>query len=237
MSKGSEYNWALSRRAFITTLASGSAIGAMPLSLRAYAAQFDSVPLDEYESEFLNDTEWAFVMAATARLIPDDGDGPSAHDTHVPVFIDRQLAGDFGQAVNWYMKGPHQPDAPAELGYQTPLTPAEIYRQGIKAIDVWCNNQYGRVFAELEDDQQDDVLSALEAGDIALDTELKDFFSLLLGNAKEGYFADPMYGGNHNLLAWGYIGFPGARAGYLEWAGQHNTEYPLGPVSISGQRG
>ncbi|WP_425964153.1 gluconate 2-dehydrogenase subunit 3 family protein [Rhizobium nepotum] len=66
--------------------------------------------------------------------------------------------------------------------------------------------------------------------------ELRDFFPLLLQNTKEGYFADPIYGGNHGMQAWIYIGFPGARAAYTEWISRHNVPYPLGPVSISGER-
>lgn len=36
------------------------------------------------------------------------------------------------------------------------------------------------------------------------------------------------------MKAWIAIGFPGARASYLEWVAQRNIEYPLGPVSLPG---
>ena len=62
----------------------------------------------------------------------------------------------------------------------------------------------------------------MQDGDIELQPEIRDFWSLLLSNTKEGYFADPMYGGNHGMQAWVYIGFPGARAAYLDWATRHN---------------
>ena len=71
--------------------------------------------------------EWRFVMAACDRLIPAEGDGPGALETRVPVFIDLQMAGSFGDASDWYMAGPHQPDADPLLGFQSPLTPAQIY--------------------------------------------------------------------------------------------------------------
>ncbi len=67
--------------------------------------------------------------------------------------------------------------------------------------------------------------------------ELRDFFTVLLQNTKEGYFADPMYGGNHGMQAPSYIGFPGARGSYKEWVERYNVRYPLGPVSIKGERG
>ena len=62
------------------------------------------------------------------------------------------------------------------------------------------------------------------------------FFGQLLGDTKNGYLADPMYGGNKDMKAWVAIGFPGARAAYTEWVDQHNVKYPLGPVSLSGKR-
>lgn len=223
-----------SRRQFLTATAVSAAVGAMPL--RVYAAQPPAVSLDQYKPTYLNMNEWAFVMAATARLIPSDGDGPGAHEAHVPVFIDKQLASKYGTASDWYMKGPHNPEADPNLGYQTPLTPAQIYRQGIQKVNGWCNTQYSKPFADLDPAQQDEVLTGLQKGKIKLPAELRDFFTLLLGNTKEGYFSDPMYGGNHKMLAWSYIGFPGARASYTAWADQYNVAYPLGPVSISGER-
>jgi gluconate 2-dehydrogenase gamma chain len=36
--------------------------------------------------------------------------------------------------------------------------------------------------------------------------------------------------------SWKMIGFPGARADYMDWVGQYGKTYPLGPVSISGEK-
>ena len=222
------------RRQFLTATAIGAS--AVSLPLRLYAAQPIEVPLDQYKPEYLNLSEWAFVMAATARLIPSANDGPGALEARVPVFIDKQLASKYGAAADWYMEGPHNPAADQTLGYQTPLTPAQIYRQGTEKVNAWCVSNRGKLFAQLDTLQQDEVLSDLQKGKIKMPAELRDFFSILLSNTKEGYFSDPKYGGNHKMLAWSYIGFPGARASFKEWADQHNVAYPLGPVSISGER-
>lgn len=227
-------NWKPSRRQFLAATSVTTAVSVLPSWV--YADQADPVPLEQYLPEYLNATEWAFIMAATARLIPEDGDGPSAHAARVPVFIDRQLASSYGIGADWYMGGPHDPTADPALGYQTPLTPRQIYRQGIAAINTWCDETHGKPFNQLEPAQQDEVLSAVQQGTIKLDAELRDFFSLLLSNSKEGYFSDPKYGGNHKMLAWSYIGFPGARASFKAWAEQYNVPYPLGPVSIAGER-
>ncbi|MBS9719579.1 gluconate 2-dehydrogenase subunit 3 family protein [Tianweitania sp. BSSL-BM11] len=224
-----------SRRTFLKASAATAVISTIPLSSQA-ATPTPPVPLDEYQPKTLSPVEWAFVMAAVARLIPSDGDGPGAIEVRVPVFIDNELGGGFGSAADWYMEGPHQADASPLRGYQTPLTPLQIYQQAIPVFNEWCQNTHGKIFADLDADTQNQALASLQKDEMKINPELRDFFTLLLQNTKEGYFADPMYGGNHGMQAWTYIGFPGARASYKEWVGRFNVQYPLGPVSISGER-
>ncbi|MEO8244779.1 MAG: gluconate 2-dehydrogenase subunit 3 family protein [bacterium] len=223
------------RRAFLTSAVAGTAIAA---SMGHGWAQSTLVPLAEYVPTFLSPTEWAFLMAAVARLIPSGERSPGAIEARVPVFIDLQLAGEFGQASDWYMSAPHVPDSDPLLGFQASLTPALIYRQGIAAFDTWCEVAHGAPFAKLDADTQDLALTALEGGKVKLSPDLRDFFDLLLQNTKEGFFADPMYGGNAGMVGWLHIGFPGARASYREWndPATDNVRYPMGPVSISGER-
>ncbi|MHC9235302.1 gluconate 2-dehydrogenase subunit 3 family protein [Pseudooceanicola sp. 502str34] len=224
-----------SRRSFLKASAAGMALSGLALPASAQNAP-SPVPLDQYQPEYLTADEWAFVMAATARLIPSEGDGPGALEARVPVFIDLQLAGDYGTADDWYMEGPHDASAEPARGWQTPLNPAEVYRQAIPAFNAWCEETYQAEFAALEPAQQDEALTALQKGEVGLPAEVRDFFTILLANTKEGYFADPQYGGNFEMQSWVYIGFPGARAAFREWPTRHNVKYPLGPVSISGER-
>lgn len=223
------------RRGFLRASVASFVLGAwgVPLNVSAQAATGWQT---DYRPEFLDAAEWGFILAAVARLIPSDGAGPGALEAQVPIFIDRQLAGDFGQGRDWYMTGPHDASAAPELGWQTPLTPADVYRRAIPAFDTWCRVQHGAAFAGLDAEQQNAALTALADGEVDLPPELRDFFDLLLSNTKEGYFADPLYGGNFGMQAWVYIGFPGARANFRDWVGRYNTPYPLGPVSINGER-
>jgi gluconate 2-dehydrogenase gamma chain len=221
------------RRKFLTGTAAGATLSILALEARAQAAK--KVPLAAYKPDYLNATEFAFVMAATARLIPSDGDGPGAIEARVPVFIDRQLAGDFGAAADLYMQGPFNPEADPNLGTQTALPPAEIYRQGIAAFDIWCTKTHGALFADLDTGKQDAALTALSKGEVTLGADVREFWSLLLQNTKEGYFCDPQYGGNAGMQSWDYIGFPGARGNYDDWVGRPEA-YPLGPVDIAGER-
>ena len=52
------------------------------------------------------------------------------------------------------------------------------------------------------------------------------FFELLLKNTQEGFFADPIYGGNRDMVGWKMIGFPGARYDYRDWVERHNRTLP-----------
>lgn len=224
-----------SRRGFMAAGLAGTALVSLG---RPIFGQTAPQSLAEYVPAVFSAEEWAFVKAATSRLIPSEGEGPGALEAQVPVFIDRQLDGDFGAGADWYMEGPHDPAANPLLGFQSPLPPAQIYREGIRTFDDWCRKNKGEIFAELGAPLQDEALTALEAGDVGLPDPLRDFFALMLQNTKEGYFSDPRYGGNRGMRAWVHIGFPGARASFLEWndPASDNVVYPLGPVSIAGDR-
>lgn len=232
-----------SRRKFLlSSLIALPAIGVAIKGLSAAeAAEMVAPTLEEYRPTFFNAGEWAFVMAACDRLIPAGGRGPGALETNVPVFIDQQLASDLGSEI--YLEGPFEIDAPAEMGYQIPYRPQEIYQKGIQCVDAFCRDQHGHSFAALDTASKDAVLQQLQKGGVNFKAYAEDvlkpkqFFSELLNHTKQGYLSDPIYGGNKGMKAWIAIGFPGARASYVEWVTQHNVKYPLGPVSISGLRG
>jgi gluconate 2-dehydrogenase gamma chain len=183
---------------------------------------------------FFNPEEWSTIQAAVDRLIPKDAEGPGALELDVPVFIDRQMEGAFGHAATWYMQGPFHPDAPPLSGYQSPMTPRDLYRTGIAALDTYCRAHFSsKRFVDLNSTDQDKVLHGLDAGTIKLEhASARNFIALLWQNTKEGYFADPIHGGNKNAASWTMIGFPGARADYLDWVAQPGKVYPLGTVTI-----
>ena len=191
----------------------------------------------KYMPVFFNDAEWSFVNAAVDRLIPADAQGPGGVEAGVPVFIDRQLDMPYGYGAYFYMQGPFHTDAPPSLGYQLQYTPRELYRLGIAAADSACKHANGRVFAELPRPGQDQFLTSLEKGNVALQgPPAATFFAQLLANTREGYFADPMYGGNRGMGGWKMIGFPGARADFTDWMNQKGHAYPYGPTAINGSR-
>lgn len=229
-----------SRRRFLKqtlSLIPLTAVGSTLCSLPAQAARSEDNGVSaDYVPTFFNQEEWQFVLAAVGRLIPEDEFGPGAVSEGVPVFIDRQMELPYGHGHLWYMQAPFA-NAEPELGYQSSLVPRESWRRGIKAVNEHCRQQFSKSFPELKAEQQDDILHQLEGGKLTLDgIDGKLFFTQMLENTKEGYFADPLHGGNQTLASWKLIGFPGARADYQQVMDNPGKPYPLGPVSISGKR-
>jgi gluconate 2-dehydrogenase gamma chain len=185
---------------------------------------------------FFSADEASLVEAAVDRLIPADERGPGGKDAGCAVFIDRQLVDPYGRGDGLYMKPPFLPGV-ATQGYQRPDTPAAQYRSGLKALGEYVKNAFdGKSFSQLSPPDQDEVLAGLESGAIGLKgVDGTQFFTLLLSNTMEGFFADPIYGGNRDMVGWKLIGFPGARYDYRDWVERHNEPYPLPPVSIMGR--
>ena len=93
---------------------------------------------------------------------------------------------------------------------------------------------YQKDFDRLTVDQQVGVLKGLEQGQIMLgEVSAQEFFNLLLNTAMQGLFADPLYGGNRDKVAWTMIGFPGVSAVYGEHIKTYrNKKYDAPPRSI-----
>ncbi len=189
--------------------------------------------IDTSTWHFFTPEEAAAIEAMVDRLIPADPKTPGGKDSGCAAFIDGQLAGPFGTAEGLYMEGPFHPGLPTQ-GPQGSLTPAALYRAALRSIDAYCHTHLGgKAFAQLDAGQQDGILQGLESGKLTLDAApAKLFFETLLQNTMEGFFADPLYGGNRDMAGWKMIGFPGARYDYRAYVDQHNKQLGLEPVSI-----
>jgi gluconate 2-dehydrogenase gamma chain len=186
---------------------------------------------------FFTPGEAQFIEAACARLIPQDATGPGAVEAGVPTFLDRQLAGEYGDGSRLYMKGPYGKGTKTQ-GYQSRYPPAGLHRAAIKAIGDHLGKT-GKPFHQLAAADQDAFLKALEAGEVDLgaDVDGKAYFTLLLQNVMEGYFSDPLYGGNRDMGPWRMIGFSGARYDQRAYVLSYGKPYPLPPVGITGRPG
>ena len=164
---------------------------------------------------FMSERDFKVLANATERIFPEDDLGPGAIGLDVPYFIDHQLAGQYGSNSKEYMHGPFAEGAPTQ-GYQSRLTRAEIFKQGVQKLEVESQNRFKKSFNDIEGTQMDEILTAFQKGEIQMSGVTSAFFFTLLRAATlEGAYADPQYGGNKNMEGWRMKNFPGNQMTYL----------------------
>ncbi len=116
-------------------------------------------------------------------------------------------------------------------------TPAALYRAAIAGSNAYCRKTFGQSFERCSAQQKETFLKDLQAGKITLDGGLpgRVFFGVLYENVMEGMFADPIYGGNKDKVAWKMLGFPGVMANNAENVKQYSDgrRFTANPVSIA----
>jgi gluconate 2-dehydrogenase gamma chain len=137
---------------------------------------------------YLNDDDLATVVAYTERLMPGASGKPGAKEAGVANYIDLALAGAYAAQ-------------------------GDYYRRGLQALDAYSNATFKEAFVYLKPAQQDEVITAMEAGKATGFTfpSAQAFFNTLRTHTMEGMFADPIYGGNKDFAGWRLVGFPGAQ--------------------------
>jgi gluconate 2-dehydrogenase gamma chain len=231
---------ALPRRRFLlgaglagATVASGLAGTAAPAEAQAPAAAPAANPEPETYLT-LTATEVAFLSAMADTIIPADELSPSGTDCGVVTYIDRQLAGAYGAGSKVYRSGPFQRGKP-EQGYQLALTPRQYFEAGIEAANGWSRKTYGKEFDRLSPADRDAALKAMDDGKAQFERfGAKAFADRVIAMVMEGFFSDPMYGGNRNMAGWKVLGFPGLPATYADKVDQYyNKQYVAPPRSIA----
>ncbi len=179
------------------------------------------------------------VEALTARILPGTPDDPGAKEAGVVYYIDNFLAYNEGLDTSTYRKPPfaqiyegkelpknqNEPYqtvwVPAKdiqrYGYQSVLTPRDVYRIGIAALDRYTQGNFDKKFVNLSEDQQDKIIGDLSNNKPAnFDDNLaaESFFHNLRRDTITGMFCDPAYGGNRDMVGWKLVGFPGAQRAY-----------------------
>ena len=185
---------------------------------------------------FFTPGEARTVEAVAARLIPGDEGDPGAREAGVVTFIDFALArGDgFNEPIYRFPPFAHgfEGDEPPEddgygvvwveeeelerYGFQSALTAREIFRVGIAVLNSEARGIYGGDFAELAEEQQDELLMALEDGEVEgfADPSAEEFFDIVYEFTLQGFLSDPQYGGNRDMVGWRLIDYPGAQRAY-----------------------
>lgn len=161
--------------------------GARDLGERSIAGDAVQTAAAREPLEHLTAAESDVLEAIVARLIPSDATGPGAKEARAARYIDRALGGALASS-------------------------RQSYAAGLAAVDQYARSSRGRAFTQLRPEDQDALLSEVEA-----DTATgfaggsAAFFTLVRAHTLEGTFSDPYYGGNANFVGWDLLGYPGVR--------------------------
>src|SRR3954470_5135797 len=218
--------------------ATGTVAAVTTAEAQSQPPQPAAAPASQPGYAFLNIEEAAFVEALVDHMIPADELSPKGTDIGINIYIDRALAGGWGKGERLYMQGPWKRGTPNQ-GYQLPLSPADLYRAGIKATNTHCLETYGKSFDALNEQQREEVLVGLSTAKITFPDGLpvRTFWGAVYQTVMEGMFSDPIYGGNRDKAGWKLIGFPGAIAVHRDnvekYRGKKYTADILGIADLS----
>ena len=177
----------ISRREFVTqTVVYG---GTLMVGLQLPRPRALRAAQESTEPLVLSPEQWRTVEAITGRIIPADDD-PGAIEAGCVNFIDKALA--------------HE-DSKLRTHYEV----------GLPGVDAVARRRFEKRFVELEAQQQDEVLAALEDGKAQGwpkgEVRSEQFFETVRLHTVYGFLADPRYGGNRSYAGWKLMGYPGPR--------------------------
>jgi gluconate 2-dehydrogenase gamma chain len=194
---------------------------------------------------FFDEHQWVTIEAAMSRVIPTD-DQPGAKEAGTVEFLDRYLSGIGFVYAKPDGSGFEQLDGKrAEAWQQRIDILREKYVQGVEELDRRSRAQFDADFVRLTAEQQDQILAKMERPEQQTDVEEAqataafapvepamqqtsaeidlDFFPLLALHTRQGFYADPIYGGNKDRVGWKLIGFDGPASLAETHAGRYTT--------------
>lgn len=93
-----------------------------------------------------------------------------------------------------------------KLLYQRFPELTEPYRTGLRSLEDFCRETYGKTFAQLDWDVQHHVLTQMEKGELPTSSwegkGQKEFFNMALRNTMQGFYGSPRHGGNKDYVSY-----------------------------------
>jgi len=198
-------------------------------------------------AKFFDAHQRATIEAAMARIIPTD-DQPGAKEAGTVEFVDRYLSGlEFVYAKPDGSGFEKLEGKRAQAWQQRVEILRAKYVEGIKELDRRSQSRFAADFVQLATEQQDGILYDMERPALQVEAKLTeaqvvagfapvepalqqtnaeielDFFPLLALHTRQGFYADPIYGGNKDRVGWKLIGFEGPESMAETHAGRFTT--------------
>jgi gluconate 2-dehydrogenase gamma chain len=208
--------------------------------------------LGEHENEgtqrlFFDEHQWSTIEAAMSRIIPTDHQ-PGAKEAGTIEFLDRYLSGTGYIYAKPDGSGFEKLQGKRGEAWQQRIDILrEKYLEGIEELDRRSQAQFDADFVQLSADHQDRILAGMERPARQTEAALEqaeataawappepamqqtsveielDFFPLLALHTRQGFYADPIYGGNKDCVGWKLIGFDGPASLAETHAGRYTT--------------
>ena len=187
---------------------------------------------------WLSVPEQETLAAAVARIIPRDAD-PGAVEAGVLSYLAGFLGG-----VDRIHATPDG-DGFVTLDERTRAAWADRisllrdkYRAGLQDLERRALDRFGGPFAALSEDEQDSVLARLEEdsgvrggrppANQPVSSDDEPFLVALAMHVRQGFYGDPVYGGNRDGAGWNAIGFDGPGSMRDVRLGRYTTRAYLG---------
>lgn len=133
---------------------------------------------------FFTSEEALCMIAICEQIVPADED-PGATDAGCIYYIDNQLNSYFSNQK-------------------------ELYRNGLAAIQTYCNKTFGKNFEKLPFTEQTEILKLLEQGNLKGDEwsniQQAVLFKNFLDHTMQGYYGSPRHGGNRYYVSYKMMG-------------------------------
>ncbi len=197
---------------------------------------------------FFDEHQRRTIEAAMARIIPTDSE-PGAREAGTIEFLDRYLSGIDYVYAKPDGSGFERLDGKRAAAWRQRIDIVRAkYIEGVTELDRRSRARFGALFAELTGEQQDRILTEMEspATWTAHNLELAqvtdgygapvepamqqtsaeveiEFFPLLALHTRQGFYADPIYGGNRDHVGWRLIGFEGPQSLADSHAGRYTS--------------
>ncbi len=188
----------------------------------------------------LTEHELRTIDAMAERMFPATAESAGASEIGVTPFIAGELAGPWGAGSGLYLDGPFPVPDHAGHGLQHAMTPRDVYRAGLAALDAQCRDDLGAEFCALDAEAQDAMLTRVEKGQVDAFANVSPqlFFSTFYENVLEGLFGDPVHGGNRDMAGWRWLGYPGAQPAHgIDYSRIAHSPAPYRPTPVSVRRG
>ena len=198
-------------------------------------------------AKFFDAHQRATIEAAMARIIPTD-DQPGAKEAGTVEFVDRYLSGLEFVYAKPDGSGFEKLECKRAQAWQQRVEILRAkYVEGIKELDRRSQSRFAADFVQLATEQQDGILYDMERTALQVEAKLTeaqvvagfapvepalqqtnaeielDFFPLLALHTRQGFYADPIYGGNKDRVGWKLIGFEGPESMAETHAGRFST--------------